>query len=109
VSADQRPLLPTQQDSAFGHAAGVGHAAPFSLLVTFTDEQMEEIARRAALLVAVPEASSWLDTRGAADHIAATPARVHDLVALGKLTPRRDGRRLLFRREDLDVYVEGSA
>ena len=52
------------------------------------------------------ERSPWLDTAGAADYLAARPARIHDLVALGKLTPRRDGRRLLFRREDLDAYLE---
>jgi hypothetical protein len=27
-------------------------------------------------------------------------------VQLGKLEPRRDGRRLLFRRADLDAYLE---
>jgi excisionase family DNA binding protein len=54
-------------------------------------------------------ASPWLDTRRAAEHLATSPARIHDLVALGKLTPRRDGRRLLFRRDHLDAYVEASA
>lgn len=48
----------------------------------------------------------WLDTKGAAAHLACKPDRVHDLVALGKLRPRRDGRRLLFKRSELDAYVE---
>jgi hypothetical protein len=31
------------------------------------------------------------------------------LVQLGDLAPRRDGTRLLFRRQDLDAYLEHSA
>jgi excisionase family DNA binding protein len=76
------------------------------------DAVLDEIARRAAAIVVAQEshagASPWLDTKGAADYIAASPGRVHDLVQLGKLTPRRDGRRLLFRAEDLDRYIEGN-
>lgn len=55
------------------------------------------------------EPSAWLDTRGAAAHLSCSVDRVHDLVGLGRLRPRRDGRRLLFRRDELDAYVEGSA
>jgi len=79
------------------------------VLVTLSDVQLECIAERAAELVAerqAASASSWLDAKGAADYIAAPVGRVHDLVQLRKLTPRRDGRRLLFRREELDTYLE---
>jgi excisionase family DNA binding protein len=81
-----------------------------NLAITLTDEQVNEIAARAAELLAdrQPATSPWLDTKGAADHIAASPGRIHDLVQLGHLTPRRDGRRLLFRRQDLDAYLEGN-
>jgi excisionase family DNA binding protein len=78
------------------------------LLVTLTDEQVELIARRAAELLPAPAPQSWLDTAGAAAHLACTRDRIHDLVALSKLEPRRDGRRLLFRRADLDAYLESS-
>ncbi len=71
-------------------------------------DQVEQIARRAAALVEIPAVSPWLNTRGAAEYMAASTGRVHDLVGLGKLTPRRDGSRLLFRREELDAYLEGS-
>jgi len=74
------------------------------------DKLVERIAHRAAELVADREAataSPWLDTQGAADYLAAKPSRIHDLVQLGHLHPHRDGRRLLFRREDLDAYVNG--
>jgi hypothetical protein len=74
----------------------------------------DTLARLADLVAArlrstAPDGSPWLDTKGAAAYIAAKPARIHDLVALGKLTPRRDGRRLLFARCDLDAYLEASA
>jgi hypothetical protein len=87
-------------------------AGSVNLTITLTDQQVNEIAERAADLLAERQtatASPWLDTKGAADHIAATPGRIHDLVQLGHLTPRRDGRRLVFRREQLDAYIEASA
>jgi excisionase family DNA binding protein len=78
------------------------------------DSLVDEIARRAAELVNAQvcntlQTSPWLDTKGAADYIAASPGRIHDLVQLGRLSPRRDGRRLLFRAEDLDAYLEAGA
>jgi hypothetical protein len=71
---------------------------------------LEQIAERAAELVLerqVANASPWVDAKGAADYLIAPVGRVHDLVQLRKLTPRRDGRRLMFRREDLNAYLEG--
>jgi excisionase family DNA binding protein len=81
--------------------------AGVNLEVTLNDDQLDEIARRAAALQPAT-ASPWLDTKGAAEYVACTPDRIHDLVGLRKLTPRRDGRRLLFKRDDLDAYLESS-
>jgi hypothetical protein len=75
-------------------------------------ELVEVIAQRAAAIVAekiVVTSAPWLDTKGAAAHLACSTARIHDLVQTGGLCPRRDGRRLLFRPADLDAYVESSA
>lgn len=80
-----------------------------TLSLDLPDELLERIAQRAAELVVerqVANASPWLDTKGAAEYLAAPVSRVHDLVQLGRLTPCRDGRRLLFRRDDLDRYLE---
>jgi excisionase family DNA binding protein len=71
---------------------------------------LEQIAERAAELLAerqTANGSPWLDTKGAAEYIAAPVGRIHDLVQLHKLTPHRDGRRLLFKRTELDAYLEG--
>ncbi|HEY4895403.1 MAG TPA: helix-turn-helix domain-containing protein [Solirubrobacteraceae bacterium] len=88
----------------------LGHT---TIALDLPPELVEMIAQRAAEIVAeqvgaAVQTSPWLSTEQAADYIAAKPARVHDLVALGKLTPRRDGRRLLFKRGDLDAYLEAS-
>jgi excisionase family DNA binding protein len=81
-----------------------------SIVVTLAPEQVEAIAERAAALLAAraPQGSPWLSTAGAAEYMDCSPARIHDLVQARMLTPRRDGRRLLFRREELDAYLEGS-
>jgi excisionase family DNA binding protein len=82
-----------------------------TLALTLPAELVEQIAQRAAAIVAerqTPAASPWLDTKGAAGYLACGTDRIHDLVQLGKLHPRRDGRRLLFRRDDLDAYLEAS-
>jgi len=80
-----------------------------SLALELPDELVERIARRAAELVTerqTASASPWLSTRDAADYLAAPVSRIHDLVQLRKLRPHRDGRRLLFKRSDLDAYLE---
>lgn len=87
-------------------------SAGVEFTVALSDEQVERIAQRAAVILAErdsPAAAPWLDARAAAAHLSCGVDRIHDLVQLGKLTPRRDGRRLLFRRDDLDAYVEASA
>lgn len=85
-----------------------------SLRLSFelTGEQLEAIACRVGEILSEREptnSSAWLDTDQAAEHLCTSRDRVHDLVALHKLSPRRDGRRLLFRRQDLDAYLERSA
>jgi excisionase family DNA binding protein len=51
----------------------------------------------------------WLNTAKAADYPGCSPDRLHDLVAQRALTHGRDGRRLLFRRSDLDRYATSAA
>jgi excisionase family DNA binding protein len=82
----------------------------FEIALTLSDDQVEAIARRAAELLppAANAISPWLDTRAAAKYLCCPVGRIHDLVQLRKLDPYRDGRRLLFRREDLDAYLEAS-
>ncbi|HEX4115887.1 MAG TPA: helix-turn-helix domain-containing protein [Solirubrobacteraceae bacterium] len=77
------------------------------LTVKLTDEQLAEIAQRAAALVPTPAATPWLNVADAAERLRCGKDRIYDLIALGKLNPRRDGRRVLLHRDDLDAYIEG--
>jgi excisionase family DNA binding protein len=81
------------------------------LKLILTDEQVSEIARRAAELIAADEAavSPWLNVTDAAEHLRCGKDRIYDLIALRKLSPRRDGRRVLLHRDELDAYIEGRA
>lgn len=85
------------------------------LALQLPDELLDEIARRAADLLAeqhrAPE--PWLDVTAAAKHLGYGDdllrgrRRVYDLVSRSELQPRRDGKRLLFRPADLDAYLDG--
>lgn len=44
------------------------------------------------------QAAAYMQCRAGVD-------RIYDLVRLGKLTPERDGRTLLFRRRELDRHL----
>jgi len=79
------------------------------LTVRLTDEQLAEIARRAAALIPndADDVSPWLNVADAAEWLRCKKDRIYDLIALGKLHPRRDGRRVLLHRDDLDSYIEG--
>ncbi len=82
----------------------------FAVTLLLSDAQLDQLADLVAerLRAAPSDGPPWLDTKGAANYIASKPGRIHDLVALGKLTPRRDGRRLVFARRDLDAFLEAS-
>ena len=79
------------------------------LTVRLTEEQLGEIAARAAALVQPDESgvSPWLNVTEAAERLRCGKDRIYDLIAVGKLAPRRDGRRVLLHRDELDHYVEG--
>src|SRR5256885_13574044 len=78
------------------------------LTVALPPSVVELIARRAAAIVtealsAKPEPFIGVDQ--AAEHLACKPQRIYDLVSQRRLDSHRDGRRLLFRRSDLDAYL----
>lgn len=79
-----------------------------TLNVTFPDELVEQIARRTAGLLAEREterAAGWLNAEQAADYLACPQSRIYDLVQIGRLRRKLDGRRLLFRAEWLDAVL----
>jgi excisionase family DNA binding protein len=84
--------------------------APLSL--TLPPELVEEIAHRAAELVADRETggrSPYLTTTEAAAYLRCGRQRVFDLTSQGRLKVHKDGARSLYRAEDLDLYLSGEA
>jgi excisionase family DNA binding protein len=82
-----------------------------ALLAELDEDALEVLADRLAPLLAArlnaeEPTSPWLNAEDAARYLACSRDRLYDLVQLGKLEPRRDGRRLLFKRTDLDAYLE---
>lgn len=73
-------------------------------------ELVEAVALRVAELLTdrlpAAHADGYLDVDGAAAYLACPRSRIYDLVQLGRIAPRRDGRRLLFTRSDLDAALE---
>jgi excisionase family DNA binding protein len=88
-----------------------------SLSIPINEDFIEAVAARVVELLAdthdpesgaVEAGAAWLNVKHAARHLDCPVSRIYDLVALKELVPEKDGRRLLFRRSDLDAYVRGN-
>ncbi len=83
-----------------------------ALTIDFPRELVEQIAQRAAELLADREGDSggFLDVKGAAEFLACPPSRIYALVSARRIPHHKDGSRLLFDRGELRAYVaEGGA
>lgn len=72
------------------------------------DSVIEDIAVRAAQRAVEQQTSSlspWLTAAEAADYLRCGIQRIRKLTMLGELHCHRDGRRVLYHREDLDKFV----
>ncbi len=79
------------------------------LTVNVPDELVERIAERAAELVAErqsPAVSEWLTTAEAAEHLRCPKSRIYALVSARRIPHAKDGSRTLFKRAELDRWVE---
>jgi hypothetical protein len=88
---------------------------PASPVLRADDRFVEALAELVAVRVAErldrdrrDEEDGYLDADGAARRLSTTRRRIHELTSDGRLRPDgHDGRRPLFRRSTLDLYVEG--
>jgi excisionase family DNA binding protein len=105
IGSDDRNRTPTPS----GQITDGDGGSMIELTVTLTDQQLAEIAERAAALVSTgpQDGTPWLNVTDAAERLRCGKDRIYDLIALGKLHPSRDGRRVLLHRDDLDAYIEG--
>lgn len=65
----------------------------------------KEVAGHMAAETPDPRPTPYMRIEEAADYLACPVSRIRDLKDQGKLRHYRDGRRLLFRREDLDAAL----
>jgi excisionase family DNA binding protein len=75
--------------------------------LSFTDagfaRLVDEVAERVEARVGAR--SPWLDAPEAAEYLRCKLSRVRKLTATGELPAHHDGRRVLYRRDELDAFV----
>lgn len=76
------------------------------LALTLPAELIDAIAKRAAELVGTPEPESWIGVDDAAAHLCCPKSRVYRLVSRRSIPFEKDGARLLFKRSELDLWVQ---
>lgn len=91
-----------QRDRATRPDPGLSLNVPPGLL----DSIAVLVADRIADRLDPPPAEGYLDTDSAAEYLACPKSRIYELTAAGRLRHYRDGRRVLFRRKDLDAVLE---
>lgn len=80
-------------------------------MTTLLDALLDELAADPAALerlrglVGASATTPWLSAAQAAEHLACPISRVRKLTMTGELPVTRDGRRTLYRRDDLDAYL----
>ncbi len=72
------------------------------------DAQLDALVDLVAARLGTPEAEAWMDVGDAAKHLACSPRRIYTLVSQGRIPHGRDGKRLLFRKSELDAWLERS-
>ncbi|MDP9417215.1 MAG: helix-turn-helix domain-containing protein [Actinomycetota bacterium] len=107
LHARRRPAVPLPLPLAGDRVSAVVRALLAELDEQALDQLAELLAPRLAERIAPATTSPWLDVDEAAAYLRCSRQRIYDLRHAGDLTPHRDGRRLLFRRDDLDAYLNG--
>jgi len=81
-----------------------------ALTVNFPPELVEQIAARAAEIVAertgAGDADTWLTVAEAAEYLRCSTGRIYQLVSARRIPYSKDGSRTLFRRSELDTWIE---
>jgi excisionase family DNA binding protein len=75
--------------------------------LNFTEAELDQLADVLADRVAARAGarSPWLCASEAAEYLACPLSRVRRLTMTGDLPVHRDGRRVLYRREELDAFI----
>lgn len=92
--------------------AHLEQAVSAGLTVDVPPSLIDAIAERVAELLEARRPTGpepWIGVEAAAEHLNCRPQRIYNLIGQGELPHRKDGRRLLFRRSDLDAWLDGRA
>jgi excisionase family DNA binding protein len=78
-----------------------------ALTIGLPDEALRRIAERIVELIGTrsPE-EEWIGVEAAARHLGCKPARIYYLVGEDRIPHRKEGRRLKFRRSQLDAWLD---
>jgi excisionase family DNA binding protein len=93
------PLFPPSS----AHTNGAG------LALELPDALIDALAERVADLLADREPGGpepWIGVEDAAEHLACGKSRLYALVSARRIPHEKDGSRLLFRRSELDRWLE---
>jgi len=79
------------------------------LALTLDDRFVDVLAQRVAVIVVAAvggsDRSPWMTADEAADYLRCPVSRIRKLTMTGELPAHRDGRRVLYNRNELDNYV----
>ena len=97
------PARPSRSFEAPEHTNGsaLSLAVPEALVEAVAERVADLLAERLPAQGPAP----WLDVDGAAAYLASPKSRVYELVAAKRVRHYRDGRRVLFKAEDLDAAL----
>jgi excisionase family DNA binding protein len=77
------------------------------------EDLIDTVARRVLELLDDRDGATgpepWIGVAEAAEHLHCKPQRIYALVHQGRLRPERDGSRLLFKRSELDVWLQSGS
>ncbi len=77
------------------------------LALTLPPDLLDAIASRVAeLLTPQSGPEPWIGVGAAAEHLACGTSRIYALTSARRIPHRKDGSRLLFRRSELDAWIE---
>jgi excisionase family DNA binding protein len=80
---------------------------PINLAITedFIAAVSEVVYARLSERLPQSTASPWMNARQAADYLGCGVGRIHDLTHVGQIPFHKDGRRLMFHRDELDAWI----
>ena len=93
-----------------------GHSPNATVAVGLPPELLDALAERVADVLierglvsaaaAVPEPEPWIGVEEAARHLACPKSRLYALVSARRIPCQKDASRLLFRRTELDAWLD---